>query len=202
MEQKVNTIIWDLGGVLIDWDPRYLYRKIFRTNHAMEYFLHHICTPEWNEEQDGGRSFEDATTMLINLYPEYNSEIKAYYNRWTEMLSGEIDASVEILTMLKESEKYRLLALTNWSAESFPIALERFEFLGWFEGILVSGAEGLKKPDPAIYELLFSRYNVDRSKALFIDDNLRNVVAAKNVGLHTIHFTGAAQCEQELKMFI
>ena len=155
--KQIETIIFDLGGVLIDWNPRYVYRHMFMTEDAVEHFLSEICTSHWNEEQDAGRSFADATTVLIDKY------------------------------------RFRLYALTNWSAESFPVALEKFDFLHWFEGILVSGEEKMKKPDPAIFELMLERYKVDKDKALFIDDNMANVNAARNMGIESIQFTGSEQ---------
>lgn len=197
----IDTIIWDLGGVLVDWDPRYLYKKVFRSEAAVEYFLSAICTSDWNEEQDAGRSFEEATAVLSSQFPEYKTEISMYYGRWVEMLAGPIHENVEILRKMKESGKLRLYALTNWSAQSFPVALERFEFLQWFDGILVSGQEKLKKPDPAIYNLMLERYNILRSSALFIDDNLRNVKAARSLNISSIHFENPMQLYSQLVQF-
>jgi 2-haloacid dehalogenase len=197
----IDTIIWDLGGVLVDWDPRYLYKKVFRTEAAVEYFLSAICTSDWNEEQDAGRSFEEATTVLSSQFPEYKTEISMFYDRWAEMLAGPIHENVELLRKMKESGKLRLYALTNWSAQSFPVALERFEFLQWFDGILVSGQEKLKKPDPAIYYLTLERFNIDRSSALFIDDNLRNVKAARSLNISSIHFENPVQLYSQLVQF-
>lgn len=194
----IDTIIWDLGGVLIDWDPRYLYKKVFRTEAAVEYFLSAICTSDWNEEQDAGRSFEEATAVLSSQFPEYKTEISMFYDRWVEMLAGPIHENVEILRKMKKSGKLRLYALTNWSAQSFPVALDRFEFLQWFDGILVSGQEKLKKPDPAIYNLMLERYNILRSSALFIDDNLRNVKAARSLNINSIHFEHPVQLYSKL----
>lgn len=185
---KVDTIIFDLGGVLIDWNPRYMYQTVFQTEEAMEYFLANVCTSEWNEEQDGGRSIAEANQILISQYPQYQSEIEAFYSRWTEMLGGAIAETVEILRKLKEERKYKLVALTNWSAETWPEATARYEFLNWFEGILVSGQEHLKKPDPAIYELLLDRYDLVAERCLFIDDNLRNIKAAEALGIRGFHF--------------
>lgn len=197
MDQKImkqiETIIFDLGGVLIDWNPRYVYRHMFMTEDAVEHFLSEICTSHWNEEQDAGRSFADATTVLIDKYPHYAKEITAYYGKWEHMLGDQIHGTVEILQNLKKDSRFRLYALTNWSAESFPVALEKFDFLHWFEGILVSGEEKMKKPDPAIFELMLERYKVDKDKALFIDDNMANVNAARNMGIESIQFTGSEQ---------
>ncbi len=202
MATVIDTVIFDLGGVLIDWNPRYMYQHIFKTNDAMEYFLSEICTNHWNELQDGGRSFAEATQILTDEFPHYTTEIAAYYSRWEEMLKGPIDETVLLLSELKVSGKYRMYALTNWSAESFPIALARFEFLHWFDGILVSGEENMKKPDHKIFHLLMDRFSVDSEKALFIDDNQFNVKAAKEVGLNTIHYIDSIQCRTDLQKYL
>jgi len=195
----INTIIFDFGKVLINWEPRNLYRKIFSDEKEMEYFLSDVCTMDWNEQQDAGRSWQNGIDLLVPQFPKYEKEINAYFDRWEEMLGGEISGTVEILKKLKDSGKYRLYGLTNWSAETFPIAVKQFEFLNWFDGILVSGDEGIKKPDPAIYELLLDRYNIDRDTAVFIDDSMRNVKAAKKIGIESIHFTDPEALAVSLK---
>ena len=194
-----DTVIFDLGGVLIDWNPKYLYRKIFKTEEEVNWFLNNICTSEWNDQQDGGRSFEEATAELISKHPEWEEPITAWYGRWQETIRGEISDTVGILREIKEAKRYRLYALTNWSAETFPWAYENFEFLRWFEGIVVSGQENTRKPFPDFYQILFNRYRVDPAKAIFIDDNEKNVVGATAVGLKTIHFKDAQQTRAELK---
>lgn len=197
--QQFDTIIFDLGGVLVDWNPRYLYRKIFEKEDKMEYFLTHICTSDWNEEQDGGRSLAEGTQILVNQYPEWEKEIRAFYGRWEEMLGGVIMDTLSILASIKDSKKYRLYALTNWSSETFPIAQKRYDFLNWFEGILVSGTEKMRKPAPEFYQLLLDRFQIISSTALFIDDNLRNVEAARKMGITTIHFQSPTQLLEELR---
>ncbi|MEN0050662.1 MAG: HAD family phosphatase [Bacteroidota bacterium] len=194
-----NSIIFDLGGVLINWDPRNLYRKIFEEEERMEYFLANVCTSDWNEEQDGGRSLADGTNLLIEQHPEWETEIRAFYDRWEEMLGGVIEGTLDILTRLKASGNYKIYALTNWSAETYPIAQGLYEFLGWFEGVLVSGAEKMKKPDPKFYQLMLDRFDIDPSTTLFTDDNLRNVKAARKIGIPTIHFQNPEQLEKEMK---
>lgn len=197
-----DTIIFDLGAVLIDWNPRYVYKNMFVTEDAMEYFLSEICTSQWNEQQDAGRLFADATKELIDQYPHYTKEIEVYYGKWVEMLGGPIQPTVELFAKLKASGKFKIVALTNWSAESFPIALGMYDFLHWFDGILVSGSENLKKPDPAIFELLLDRYDIDRSKAIFIDDNPNNYAAATKLGIKSIHFQNSDQCRDELAVLL
>ncbi len=201
MSMKIEAIVFDLGGVLIHWDPRLVYRQIFNTEEEMDWFFEHICTFEWNEEQDAGRSLREATQTKILEYPQWAEHIKAYYGRWEEMLGGSIEQSVSLLNKIKTDQKYRLLALTNWSSETFPIALERYEFLQWFEGIVVSGEEFTRKPFPEIYKILFDRYQVNPSSAIFIDDNKRNVQAAQRLGMQVIHFKSPLQLEQELRNF-
>jgi 2-haloacid dehalogenase len=196
----INTVIFDLGGVLIDWNPRYLYRKVFQDEARMEYFLEHICSSHWNEEQDGGRSLKVGTELLIAQHPDWENEIRLFYGRWTEMIGGVFKDTIQILSAIKNTGNYKLYALTNWSAETFPIAQQRYDFLNWFDGILVSGAEGVKKPDPRIYQLLLERFDINPTKAIFIDDNFRNVLAARYEGIPTIHFKSAQQLAHELEL--
>ncbi|NRB47476.1 MAG: HAD family phosphatase [Saprospiraceae bacterium] len=196
---EIQTIVFDLGGVLIDWDPAYLYRKMFDDPKEMDYFLTEVCTPDWNAQQDGGRSWEDAINLLLPDFPQYETEIRAYFGRWTEMLGGPINETVDILREIKEGGQFQLYALTNWSAETFPYALERYDFLQWFAGILVSGAENLKKPDQRIYKLLLERYQIDGSQALFLDDSLANVKGSIEAGLPAIQFHDPTQLRQDLQ---
>ena len=198
MRNSIDTIIFDLGGVLIDWNPRYLYRKIFKTEDEITWFLENICTLEWNDRQDAGRTFGEGTRELIEKHPEWEAPIRAWYERWEETISGPIHDTVEILRHFKDASTHRLYALTNWSAESFPIAQRKFEFLQWFEGIVVSGVEKTRKPHPEFYKILFDRYSVHPSRALFIDDNIKNIEAGKTIGLNTIHFQSPAQLRAEL----
>lgn len=196
---EIDTVIFDLGGVLIDWNPRYLYRKIFNTEEEITWFLENICTAEWNDQQDAGRPFEDATEDLVKKFPEHEVAIRAWYGRWPETISGSIHGTVEILRQIRESKKYRLYALTNWSAQTFPWALNNFEFLHWFEGIVVSGVEKTRKPFSEFYQILFDRYQINPAKAIFIDDNHKNVIGASEVGLPTIHFQSPEQLRNELR---
>lgn len=198
MSEKIETIIFDLGGVLIDWNPRYLYRKLLKDEDEVSWFLENICTSEWNDQQDAGRSFEEATSELIRKYPEWEEAITAWYSRWKETMGGAIHETVDILRHIKESKRYRLYALTNWSAETFPWALDNFEFLHWFEGIVVSGLEKTRKPFPEFYKILFDRYGIDPSKAVFIDDNIKNIRGAAEAGLATIHFENPSRLKSQL----
>ena len=156
----VKAAVFDLGGVLIDWDPRYLYRKLLADEAAVEEFLATVCTPEWNAEQDRGRPFAEGVAELVERHPAHAAAIAAYHERWPEMLGGDIPGAVELLAELRATG-VPLYALTNWSAETFVLARERFEFLDWFDGLLVSGEERMIKPDPAIFELLLDRFGLD-----------------------------------------
>lgn len=199
--KNIDTVIFDLGGVLIDWNPRYLYRKIFKEEHEITWFLENICTSEWNDHQDAGRSFAEATEELVAKHPEWEVPIRAWYDHWEETINGPIHETVEILKHFKETKTHRLYALTNWSAESFPVAQRMFDFLGWFDGIVVSGEEKTRKPFPDFYRILFARYSVTPSRALFIDDNVKNVVGGREMGLNVIHFQSPAQLRSELETF-
>jgi 2-haloacid dehalogenase len=197
---QINTIIFDLGGVLIDWNPLYVFTDLIPDEERRTYFFETVCTSHWNEQQDGGTPIAQATAERIALFPEWENEIRAYYGRWVEMLGDANHGTVEILKNLIDSPDYRVYALTNWSAETFPIAksIERFQFLHWFEGTLVSGEEMMIKPQPEIYEAILTRYDIDRTKAIFIDDNHRNVIASKAIGLEAIHFQSSEQLAEEL----
>lgn len=194
----IDTFIFDLGGVLIDWNPEHLYRKLFTDEAAMKYFLANICTLSWNEEQDAGRSLQEGTDLLVRQFPEQEANIRAYYGRWEEMLGGPITGTVDLFKQLKDSGKYKFYALTNWSAETFSIALQRYDFLDWFDRIVVSGTEKIRKPDTAFYQLLLDRYQVQPQSALFIDDNYRNILAAQQLGIQTAHFTNSEQLKADL----
>ncbi|MBT8296966.1 MAG: HAD family phosphatase [Maribacter sp.] len=200
--QIIDTIIFDLGGVLIDWNPKYLYRDVFNGDEEkVDWFLNTICTSEWNEAQDAGRSLKQGTELLVNQFPEYESWVRMYYDRWPDMLGGPITETVAVLQQLKQSNTSKLYALTNWSAETFPVALERFGFLAHFEGIVVSGAEETRKPFHEIYSITLTRYNIDPEKAVFIDDNFDNILAAEKIGMKGIHFKSAAQLIDALRAY-
>ena len=183
-----DTVVFDLGGVLVDWDPRHLYRGLFDDAAAMERFLGEVCTPEWNLAQDAGRSWAEATALLRARHPGQAALIDAYHHRWPEMIAGDIPGTVAILRALHAAGT-PLYALTNWSAETFPVAQARFDFLGLFRGIVVSGTERVVKPDPAIYRLLLDRFGLDPARCVFVDDNPANAAAATALGLHGIAFT-------------
>lgn len=200
---NIKNIIFDLGGVLVDWNPDKVFIKVFEGDkQKMEYFYAEVCTQEWNENQDAGYPMAKATEERVALFPEFEKEIRMYYDRWDEMLGDQIQGTVDILKKLTNSTEYKVVALTNWSHETFPKAIKKFEFLQWFEGVLVSGVEKTRKPFPEIYELTLNRFDLKAEESLFIDDNLRNVEAARALGIHSIQFHSPEQLAQELKDYI
>ena len=186
--RPIDTVVFDLGGVLIDWNPRHLYRKLFAGDEAaMEAFLATVVDRQWNARQDAGRPFAEAVAEATARHPRYATLIEAYDTRWDEMLGGAIEASVALLDALRR-RGVALYALTNWSKDKFPIARARFAFLDWFEGIVVSGEEGVAKPDAAIFHRLLERYGLEPRTSLFIDDTAVNVEAARGLGFQAHHF--------------
>lgn len=198
MYAKRDVVIFDFGGVIVDWNPRHLYRKLFGDDEeGMERFLAEVTTPEWNLRQDAGRPWAQAVAELTEAHPSQVDLITAFHERWEETLKGPIDDSITILHDLKKAG-HPLYGLTNWSGETFPIARARYDFFNWFDGIVVSGDEGMIKPDPKLYETLLERYDIDPKRAVFIDDNKANVDAAEALGIHGIHFHSPAQLRAEL----
>ena len=193
-----SIIVFDLGGVLIDWDPRYLYRKLFDGDaQAMEEFLATVCTQSWNEQQDAGRPFADACSSLKLVHPDKAELIDAWFLRYDETLAGPIPGTVDILATLN-SRGVPIYALSNWSAETFPAALRRFEFLKWFRGIMLSGEVKLLKPDSRIFKLFLETFAIDPAISVYIDDREQNVEAAIACGMHSLVFRDAATLRTEL----
>ena len=192
----IRNIVFDFGGVLVDWNPEYIFKDVFKDKSDMDHFLENICTPDWNEKQDAGRSLSEAIRTLQQRHPKYHDEIQLYYDKWTTMLGGPIKQNVALLKPLKTT--YRLFGLTNWSAETFPIAYDLYPFFGEFEGIVISGIERLAKPDERFYLLLLERYDLSVTECLFIDDNARNIRAAEQLGFHTLHLTSDVHLKEEL----
>jgi 2-haloacid dehalogenase len=198
---ECSIAVFDLGGVLIDWNPRYLYRKLFDGDtEAMEEFLATVCTESWNEQQDAGRTFADACSSLKLVHPHRAPLIDAWAQRYDEMLAGPISGTVDILTKLN-SRRVPLYALSNWSAETFPAALKRFEFLTWFKGIMLSGEVKLLKPDSRIFKLFLETFAIDPALTVYIDDREPNVEAAIACGMRGIVFRDAAALRTELTGF-
>lgn len=195
---RIRNIVFDFGGVLLDWDPRYLYRTFFWDEAEMERFLTTVCTPEWNAEQDRGRSFAEGIRLLQESHPEYREAIRLYRDGWTQMLRGEIPGTVELLRKLKAGG-YAIYGLTNWSAETIGYAYERFGFFKLFDGIVVSGEERLLKPDRRIYRILLDRYNLQPDESIFIDDSPTNVEAAAKLGFKAIFFDDISNVTEKIQ---
>ncbi|MBU4537889.1 MAG: HAD family phosphatase [Weeksellaceae bacterium] len=196
---SIKNIIFDFGGVVMDWNPRYFFKDYFNDDEKMEFFLKNIAEDEWNAEQDRGRTLKEGTDFQVTKFPEWEKEIRAYYDNWTSMLKSDIPQNVDVLRKLENSE-YELFGLTNWSAETFPYALENYDFFSIFEGkIVVSGDEKLIKPDPKIWEVLLERYQLKPEESVFIDDNARNIEVAKTLRFNTVHITEETNLEEKLK---
>ena len=194
-----KNIIFDFGGVVMDWNPRYFFKDHFKDEEKMEYFLKNIVTDEWNGEQDRGRTLAEGTSLQIEKYPEWEQEIRAYYDNWTTMLKSDIPQNVAVLRKLEQSQ-YELFGLTNWSAETFPYALENYDFFQIFKGkIVVSGTEKLIKPDPTIWKVLLERYQIKAEESVFIDDNARNIAVARSLGFICVHIKADTDLEKELR---
>lgn len=194
-----SIAVFDLGGVVFDWDPRHLYRRLFvGDTEGMEDFLATVCTPAWNQLQDAGRSFAEAEAEAIARHPGKERYIRAWCSGFDDMIAGPIGGTVAILQEL-HAALVPLFALTNWSHETFPRQLTRFGFLSWFGGIVVSGQERITKPDPRIFQLLTHRYGIAPRQAVFVDDSPVNVAAAAELGFHAIHFTGPEALRAELQ---
>jgi 2-haloacid dehalogenase len=197
MTASLITVVFDLGNVLLDWDPRRLYRNLIEDPAQLDHFLADICSFEWHYQQDRGRPVEEATAEMQAAHPEHAELIGAFYSRWPEMTAGALPATVDIMRELRDAG-VRLIGLTNWPAGIFAPALDRFEFLSWFEGIVVSGEEKLAKPDPAIFEVLLDRYGVDPATAVYVDDTPHHVATATSLGLTGFRFTDAVTLRRDL----
>jgi 2-haloacid dehalogenase len=194
----INAVVFDVGGVLIDWDPRYLYRKIIPEEATMERFLAEVCTPDWHAQHDVGASYEDTIPALVAANPEWEVEVRAWTDRFTEMYGGAFDGTVALLRNLHEREM-PLFASTNWGAESWAAITARYEFFGWFDGALVSGEVGIAKPDPAFFDLLIETCSLEPSMTLYIEDNLTNLRAAAHKGFVTHAFVSPQALAADLR---
>jgi 2-haloacid dehalogenase len=192
------TVVFDLGGVLVDWDPRYLFRRLLPDEAAVERFLAQVCTAEWNAAQDAGRSWADAVAEASARFPDHAELIAAYDERWPETVGGEIVGSVAVLRDLRE-RGIQLFSLTNWSGEKFDLTFPMFEWLSWFDGIVVSGRERIVKPDPRIFAILIDRYELDPSSTIYIDDVEANIDAARAAGMTGVLFTGPDRLRFDLR---
>lgn len=194
----MKNIVFDFGGVLVDWNPHHLYDKYFGSREKAEWFLNNICLYSWNLQMDGGKPFAEGVAELQAEHPEWSEAIAIYHTRWIEMMNGEIEGMASVIRRLKMAG-YGVYGLTNWSAETFPMVRDTYPVFQEFDGIVVSGEEHLLKPDAAIYRCLLERYDLQAEESLFVDDNADNVAGARNVGMKAIQFTSAVELERELK---
>lgn len=194
----IKNIVFDFGGVLLDWNPRYLYKGYFRDDDEMEHFLSDICNSEWNVQQDAGRPFAEAVRLLQAEHPEYSEAIRMYDEQWDKMLKCELPDSIDLLKELK-SKGYGIYGLTNWSSEKIGVAFSRYDFFSLFDGIVVSGEEKVAKPDPKIFRILLDRYGLKAGECVFIDDNQPNVDAAESLGFNAIRFDNVTDVRAGLK---
>ncbi len=199
--KKIKNIVFDFGGVLLDWNPRYFYRTFFWDEKEMEHFLANVCNDEWNAEQDKGRSFAEGVKLLQWEHPEYREAIALFAERWEDMLKCELPETVNLLRKLK-NEGYGIYGLTNWSAETIQIVYRRYDFFKLFDGIVVSGEEKLIKPDKQIYNILLERYHLKAKESVFIDDNPANIESAWELGFNVILFNNITHVEEELSEII
>ncbi|MBO4520751.1 MAG: HAD family phosphatase [Alphaproteobacteria bacterium] len=193
----IEAVVFDFGGVLLDWNPRYLYRKIFSNEQEMEYFLTHVCSPSWNAALDKGKPFRQGVEELMALYPQYADAIKMYDTRWEEMCGEVIQGNIDLLYRLKK--RYPLYGLSNWSAEKFEVTCPKYDFFNLFDGIVMSGVEKEIKPEPRLFEILIERYRLTPEETLFTDDSLPNIRTAETLGFQAIHFETPEKLEQAMK---
>ena len=186
----IKNVVFDFGGVLLDWNPRYFYKSIFNDDQKMEYFLQNIATSTWNAQMDKGRNFEECMKELAEQYPEYKDPIMLYRKGWETMLKGPIESGMRVLDAVMNAQKFKVYGLTNWSAETFPGTFNKYKFLQKFEGIVVSGEEQMIKPEKGIYLTLIERYNLVPEETFFMDDNIQNVETALSRGINAVQFTG------------
>ena len=200
--KNIDSIIFDLGGVLIDWNPEYVFLDAFKGDREkMQWFFDNICTSDWNENQDAGYPMAKATEERVALFPEHEEYIRMFYGCWDDMLGDSIKGTVNILDKLVKSPDYKVVALTNWSHETFPKARKKFNFLQWFEGIIVSGEEKTRKPFDEIYHLTLNRFNIKAENSIFIDDNIKNIESANALGINGILFKSPELLVQQLKQY-
>lgn len=198
MHQRATSIVFDIGNVLIQWDPRHLYRHVFSDAAKMEWFLTQVCSTEWNAKQDAGRTWTEAESELVASFPDFEREIRLYRARWSEMVPGPVEGMPEILEAVGQAG-YRRYAVSNFAADTFEEASDRFPFLSTFEGAAISGRLGLLKPDAAIFHWLTETYAVDPTRAVYIDDLPENVACAARLGFQALHFASAAQLVHDLE---
>ena len=195
---EIKNILFDLGGVLVDWDPMNVYKSVFEDEEKARWFLDHVCTMDWNDQQDGGRRIAEGVAIKIQEFPEYQKEIELYYEKWHEMFLGIFENAVDIQQKLIANPNFKVYALTNWCAEKWELALELFPFFKDFDGVVVSGEVKMRKPHDDIYHHTFTTFNIQPEETVYIDDNPANIVAGKRNKLHSIHCVDPNKLSEEL----
>lgn len=194
----IKNIIFDFGGVLVDWNPHYLFDAYFNDEEKCNYFIENVCNTEWNAQMDKGKPFEVAVKERIAVFPEFEEAIRLYQSEWMKTMGEEIPGMYELIKSLKENGFPVIYGLTNWSAETFPPVREKYEIFSLIDHIVCSGEEKLLKPDPKIYQTLLERYNLKAEESVFIDDNINNVKGAIDMGMESIRFVNAEQLQKDL----
>lgn len=193
----IKNIIFDFGCVLINWSQHNLYDTYFGSKEKTDWFIDNICTWEWNNQTDVGKTFASSVAEKIAEFPEWEKEIRMYWEHWEDMIGGTVEGMQDWICELKKAG-YKVYGLSNWSAETFPLVKEKFPVFKMMDGIVISGEELIAKPDYRIYQILLNRYNLQANECVFVDDRQSNIDAAKELGIHGITF---ANCEQAKKAF-
>ena len=198
--REIDAVVFDLGGVLLDWDPRYLYRQLFDDPGEMSEFLARVCTSEWHRAHDLGVDTTQSCQALALEHPRYAEMIMAWAHRGEEMIRGSIDGTVEILAELRAA-RLPVFALSNMEPDRYVTRRERFPFMNWFDGSVISGLEGVAKPDPQIFQILLNRHGLDPGRTAFIDDSPGNVAAARELGIAALQFVSPEDLRRDLRGF-
>lgn len=194
----IKNLIFDYGGVLLDWNPHYLYDPYFGDVEKAEWFLENICTYEWNAQHDNGRPVAEGTAELVAAHPEWKKEIEMYYGEFIKMMGGQISGMEEYVKHLKD-KGFRIFGLSNWSEETFALVRPLYPVLNLIEDMVISGTERVMKPDLRIFQVALKRFGIKAEETVFIDDNPNNVEAANKIGIHGILFQSLDQLKEELQ---
>ena len=197
----IKNIIFDFGGVLLDWNPHYLYDPYFGDVEKAEWFLTNICTYPWNAQHDAGKPVAEGTTELIAQYSEWEKEIRMYYSEFEKMLSGQIADMEEYIKELK-GRGFRIYGLSNWSVETFAMIRPKYPILDLMEDMVISGKEKVMKPDAKIYQIALSRFDIKPEESVFIDDNVNNIIGCEAAGIHGVVFKDAGQLRSDLEKLL
>lgn len=198
----IKNIIFDFGGVLVDWNPHYLFDKYFNDIKESNYFIENVCNSEWNAEMDGGKPFEQAVRERSAMFPQYAEPLKLYQTNWMDTMGEEIPGMYGLIKSLKENGFPVIYGLTNWSAETFPTVQKKYRIFSLIDNIVVSGEVKQLKPNPEIFHTLLNKYNLKAEESLFIDDNLKNVEGAKAVGINALRFENVTKLKEDLKTIL